>query len=234
MRDDPNGGNRVESKLVLGLSIVAGILVILALPGPWWVESFIPDTPPVGPPVADYAFGPFGWTYTGPSYPYSPQHPVVTYTFNYTNDRQTGAVLLSGAAVASAGLVSGIGMLALAILSDSRSRLRKPAVILGFLAPFLLMAAVLGVMLVLPGAASRDYALGTATSGSPYYSSFWGSAPGPLYSHQLGQVRETWGAGLAWYTLVVAAALFLISGILLFRANAPATLQAPPVAPKQP
>jgi hypothetical protein len=180
---------------------------------------------PVTAPAITYAFGPFGWTYTGPSYPASPQNPVVTYTFNYTNERQEGTVFLSGAALVAAGLISGIGMVALVLVSGSRPRLRKPAVVLGFLAFLLVLAAVLEVMLLLPAAANTD-------SNGSIITGFWGSAHICCLGHQ--EFLSTWGAGWAWYALLAAAVLFLIAGVVQVRAKTQSARQVAPEATQQP
>jgi hypothetical protein len=210
---------------VVVLGVVAIAVAGATFVGPWWVVSSLPDNPP----IATFAFGPFGYTYTAPSYPGTRPMTYPTYYENYTvNNRHLGTLLLSGAALVGAALVSGSGMVALIIVSGSSPRLRKPAAFLGLLASVLIVAAVLGVLLLLPAALNQD-----SPYPPPLITSFWGSAP--VYSHELQDYYvATWGAGWAWYALLAAAVLFLTDGIVLLRAKTPSAAPAAPKATQQP
>jgi len=109
------------------------------------------------------------------------------------------------------------------VLPGAKPRLRKLGIALGSIAAFLILIAALGIMVYLPAAVNQQL-------GYDYYTGFWGSST--LYSHthgHSGPYPDVYGAGWGWYALVVAAILFLISVLMLFRAR---TQSAEPTNPQ--
>jgi hypothetical protein len=236
--DLPREGSRVQSKRVVVLGVVAVILVILALLGPWWVMnqkgSYMLTT------FDDTAeFGPFHWTTTFLDSGYATflngtfgpiPNGAVTETTDYSHSLQMGSVFLAGAVLTVSGLASGVAMITLAVMSDSQPSLRKLRAVHGVLAFVLVLAAPLYVMVQLPGAANYDMPWNGFYHGSispSLVSGFWGSQSAPP---NCGCATFVWQAGWAWYALVAAAVLFLICGIMLIRAKMPFAVQAAPKA----
>ncbi|HYM39419.1 MAG TPA: hypothetical protein VEY12_04640 [Thermoplasmata archaeon] len=132
-------------------------------------------------------------------------------------------VLFSGAILSAGGIACGAVMVALAAVAESQLLKGRWAARMGALAFVLMLAAALEVMLGLPTA------LNQASGGSSPIVGFWGSivtGPSP------GLI--SWGAGWGWDAALVAAALFLIGSLLLFRARAQSTKsETPKTGPPQ-
>ncbi len=216
------GGSCTQNRFVVALDIVAITLGLLAFVGPWWVDSAIQTAP-----IATWEFGPIGVTYTVPAYPSPPKGTYLNVTGqqNYSVYPQMGSVFFVGAVLVAAGVTSGVGTTAYALVSTANRRVRRLGTALGVLATLLMLAGTLEITLFLPGAANHD-----GFSGS--LQSFWGSAPAT--SRQWGDYMEVWGAGWAWYVVLVAAVLFLIAGLILFRARMQSAGEATPPTAQQP
>ena len=169
--------------------------------------------PASGPPGFTSWVGPAGWSSACSD---SPHVVCQVLTENAPTGPFSSPVLLAGGALTGAGILSGTFMAVYAGAPPSERSERRWAARLGACAFALLLAAALEVMLLLPIAQE------VASRGSLPIGGFWGptvlgpSPPGLL----------SWGAGWAWYTELVAAALFLIAAVLLFHgrsASAPHT-----------
>jgi hypothetical protein len=202
--------------VVVVLGVVAVALALAAFVGPWWVVTESSGSNQIVPNDT-WQYGLFEWTFTGSAF-YLPIGQTETVTSNYSSLPSMGSVLLAGLALEASGMTSGLGMVALVAMSRTRPALRRPAAAAGLVAFFLVLAAALVVMLYLPAAANVYWA-----ENALVISGFWGSSPNTM----------TWGAGWAWYTLLAAAALFLIDGVGLFRTKIPSARQAASVARKQ-
>lgn len=105
-------------------------------------------------------------------------------------------------------------MVALAALPRKGLRRRRMAGLLGLTASILLLAAALWVMARLPAAVSQDI---PKPLGPFSFYGFWGSTT--VYGFD-AVATFVYGAGWAWYAALVAAVLFLMAPLVLFRARA--------------
>jgi hypothetical protein len=141
-------------------------------------------------------------------------YQVISESNPITYPPNTGGVFLVAATLTTLAALSGVGMVAVSVMSGSRPRFRRWGILLSISAFVLALAAPIYVMAQLPGAISQDAAVANPFPG------FWGS--GTLGGAD--PLTVTWGAGWAWYAILVAALLFLIGSIALLRARSrPAT-----------
>jgi hypothetical protein len=188
------------------LGAIGIVLALVGFIGPWWVVNISASA--LGATATGTAdFRLFGGTA-------SIQTPAgsSTNTTDYHNDPNTGSVFLLASVVTAFGLVLGIGMVALAALSDSRPSFRRLAAILGILAFLVVLIGPLYVMAQLPSAANSDSGAGTSYA---TFSGFWGSQSTSFFTLS---ATITWAAGWAWYVVLIAAIVFLIGGIAMLRA----------------
>ncbi len=179
----------------------------LALLGPWWVVNADGSVLAL-PFTRTYEYRPFGTTATV-------HWPTDNVTFTNTSDYRyapnTAGTFGVAFTLTTIALASEVSMLGVGAISSLPAGLRKWEALCGTLAFVFGLSALLFVMVLLPGAVSRDF--GATTAQSPM---FWGSTSVPL-PH--GGETITYGAGWSWYTLLGADVLFLFAGVLLFRAR---------------
>jgi hypothetical protein len=202
----------MQNRLFVVLGVVAIVLGVMAFVGPWWVVTESGQL--LGLPFSGtHEYRPFGSTVTtqGP-YP----NATVTNTSGYQDAPNVGGVFLVGTVCTALGLLWGAGMTTVSLRSKSTPRQRKWGALLGILAFGYVLAGLLYVMALLPGAVNEVGGL----SSSPF-SGFWGSTSASGFSWA---IIYTYGAGWAWYAGLGAALLFLIRGVLLFGARADARL----------
>ena len=208
------------SKIGMVLGVLGIVLTIAGLVGPWWTLNL--QVSVLGTTVtSSQEFRPFGYTTTV-------QGPVSTSNqSDYRGDPNMGGVFATGFLLSVVAILCGVGMIGLVAMSGARPQFRRLGAILGVLAFILALVAAVYVMATIPAAATTD-----AGAGAPTFSGFWGSQTISV----LGiSTVITWGAGWAWYLLLVAAVVFLVGGVLSLRAPkaAPTALLtgSPPAMP---
>ncbi len=210
------------SKLGVVLGVVAIILAVVGMAGPWWTESFSGSGTILFIRIdvnGNANFGLFGVTST-----ISTPNANQTNTSTYSNAPHVGSVFTLGTILLILGAVLGIGMVGLAVMPNPR--FRKFAAILGVLAFLFAVLAPLYVMSALPDAINADSG---STTTYTTVSGFWGTKSSNLYGIT---TSINWGAGWAWYLPVIAAVLFLVGAIVILAARKPA--MAAPVPPPTP
>lgn len=215
----------MHHRLVVVMGVVAVALGAASFLGPWWVVNTQGNLLGQVDINVTSDFGPFsGTTTTQDSWICCNPDTTTVVLIDYHNDSSTGPVFTAVSWEAILGMLSGAGMTVVAAVSGLRIFSRRLAPTLGVLAFLFLLSALLSVMLQLPGAAGQDGIVPGSVSG------FWGSSyvTGPHYA---GTV--TFGAGWAWFAALAAALLFLIAGIVLFRAKMPSAVQSARVEPTQ-
>lgn len=208
----------MASKLGVVLGVIAIVLAIVGMVGPWWTESFSGSGHVLGIRIdvnGNATYGLFGVTSTTQS-PLGNQ----TNTSTYSTAPHVGSVFSLGTILLITGVVLGIGMLGTGVMPNPR--FRKFAAILGVLAFLFALLAPLYVMSALPDAVNADSG---STTTYTTVSGFWGIKSGST----LGITTTiTWGGGWAWYVSVVAAVLFLVAVMAILVARKPATVALTP------
>lgn len=209
----------MQNKVGVVLGVVAVVLVIVALVGPWWV---VDSSGKIGPFTAtghaEYSL--FGATEVTQSNVSSSTNAT-----GYADSPQTGSVFGFAAVLSILGLVLGIGTVAIGVLPSRNPAFRRFAMIAGVLAFVVLLVAALYVMSALPAAVNQD----TGRSSSNAFSGFWGTSSASAFGGILS-ATTTWGAGWAWYCILVAAVVSLSAGIAMVASRKPA-VAAPQVPP---
>ena len=192
------------SKAAIIVGVVAIVLTIVGLMGPWWTLNL--QATALGNTItSSYQFGPFGYTT-------AVQAPGISQSnqSDYRGDPNLGGVFTTGFLLSVIAMICGIGMIGLVAMSGARPTFRRLGAIVGILGFVFALVAALYVMTGIPGAATAD-----ASGGGITISGFWGSQTISV----LGiSTAITWGAGWAWYLLLVAAVAFLVGGVLSLRA----------------
>ncbi len=212
----------MQSKFGVVLGVIAVVLAIVALIGPWWVVNADIHLGGSFTSTSQEVFSPFGRTETSQS-----NISTSTNTSTYADMPQTGSVFTLGTALTALGLILSIALVVIGALSSRNPSFRRFALIAGVLAFVFLLVASLYVMSALPAAVNQD------TSGSPgatSFSGFWGTKSASL--GLLGSVSITWAAGWAWYVALIAAIVALVGGIAMVVSRRPA-MPAPQMAPPQ-
>jgi hypothetical protein len=200
------GGSRTRNRLVVILGVVGIALSVVAFLGPWWsVQS-------TGFSHAGYCneaanWGPFGFTTTNAMCSNEQS------TFNYSQWPHTAFVFLVGSVLSASSLSFGAVFLLSTVLPGGRVWLRKTGSLWGAAAGIASLIAAVYLAASLPGAVTDDTPQGLRLI---TFSGFWGSGSGGMMDMD---VSATWGAGWAWYAVVIAAVLFLVAAVLLFRAR---------------
>lgn len=208
----------MQSKFGVVLGVIAVVLAIAAIVGPWWVVDSNASFGSVS--LTGHAeFGLFGGTSTTKSNISSSSN-----TTNYADTPHVGSVFSLATILTILGLVLGIAMIAIALLPGGNPSFRRFAMVAGVLAFLVLLIAPLYVMSALPGAANQDSGGGP---GATTYSGFWGTKSASFFGLQ---ATITWAAGWAWYLALVAAIVFLIAGVVIVASRRPA-MPAPQMAP---
>ncbi len=208
----------MQSRVGVVIGVVAVVLAIVAMIGPWWTLAASGSFGPISMTGND-DFGLFGGTSS-----FQMGTTSSSNTTNYANAPHVGAVFSIASILLILGLVIGIGMLLVGAMSASRPSFGRLSGMLGVLAFIVLLISSLYVMSALPDAVNQD--TGSASSGITV-SGFWGTKTSSFGSFASATV--TWNAGWAWYVALIAAIIFLVAGILLLLARKPAmTPQAPP------
>ncbi len=208
----------MASKLGVVLGVVAIILAVVGMAGPWWTESFSASA--LGITVNGNAdFGLFGVTTTTAT-----GHSNTTNSSSYNDSPHVGSVFSLGMVLLILGVVLGIGMVGLAVMPNPR--FRKFAAILGVLAFLFALLAPIYVMSALPDAVNTDSG---STSSFTTVSGFWGAKSSSVFGFS---ASVSWGAGWDWFIPLVAAVLFLVGAIVILAARKPA--MATPVPPPTP
>lgn len=210
----------MQSKIGVVLGVIAVVLAIVALIGPWWVVNADLHLGGAFTSTSQDVFSPFGRTETSQS-----NFSSSTNTSTYSDMAQTGSVFTIGMVLTALGLILGIGMVVIGVLPSQSASFRRFAMIAGVLAFLFLLIAPLYVMSALPAAVNQDLGGGP---GSTTFSGFWGTKAGSLGI--LGSYSVTWAAGWAWYAGLVAAIVALIGGIAMVASRRPA-MPAPQMAP---
>lgn len=217
----------MQSKLGVILGVIAVVLVIVGIIGPWWTVQAQANLS-VGPVSmslnAHNEFGLFGAAAF-----FQMGATSSSNTTNYNDAPHVGAVFLLATILLVLGLICGIGLVVVGAMSGSRPSFQRLGGLLGVLSFVILLIGTLYVMSALPDAVNQD-------SGAPSYgtafSGFWGTKTSAFGS--FGQASVVWSAGWGWYIALVAAIVFLVAGVVLFVARRPAMaspLQAPPPTP---
>jgi hypothetical protein len=215
------GGRRTQNRLVVILGVVGLVLGVPAFVGPWFVvtpgvtHSMFPPFLPI--PVSGYGL------LQGTSI--DPSGGIAMASWNYAPIPGLASVFLVAAVLTGLGLASGAAMVFVALGSRASQWPRWRRALFGFAAFGLMLTAALYVVVALPaiqGIPSPGWAI----------QGFWGST----YCQSYGSCHSgsSHGAGWAWYTDLVVAVLFLVTGILMFSAQAASTSQATAPTPSPP
>jgi hypothetical protein len=211
--------------MAMAVGAVGIVLLIAGLVGPWWTLSL--QASALGSTItSSQEFRPSGYTTTvqGPGVSTSNQT-------DYAGDPNMGGVFTTGFLLSAVAILCGVAMIGLTAMSGPRPSFHRLGAILGILAFVLALVAALYVMSALPAAATTD-----AGAGGPTISGFWGSQTTSVFGVS---TVITWGAGWAWYLVLVAALVFLVGGVLSLRAPkagpaAPAAESPPAMPPPSP
>lgn len=210
----------MQGKFGVVLGVLGIVLALVAFVGPWWTVNT--EASVLGFSAKGSAeFRLFGGTTTIQS-----SFLNQTNTTDYRNEPQTGSVFFIGAMFTALALLLGVGMVSLAALSGPRPSFRRLGALLGILAFLLALVAPLYVMAQLPNAVNQDSGAGT---GLTTISGFWGSQSSTFFG---ASANVSWAAGWAWFVVLIAAVLFLVGSLGLFRSPAPAA--QPPSQPSPP
>lgn len=217
------------SKIGAVLGVVGIVLAIVGFVGPWWTVGISASA--FGSTVTGNAdFRLFGGTGTTTV----PGAGTITNTTDYSDQPNTRSVFLVGAALSGVAIALGAGLVGLGMMAEKNPSRRKIASVCGILAGALALVGLLYVMAALPGAVNTDGGeeLGQFTQ----ISGFWGTDSMSLFGVS---ATVTWGAGWAWYVVLVGAIVFLIGGVLAMRAPkaaamAPPMTETPPESPPMP
>ncbi len=212
----------MQSKVGVVLGVIAVVLAIVALIGPWWVVNAELHVGGGFTATSQQAYSPFGRTETSQS-----NFSSSTNTSTYSDLPQTGSVFTLGTILTGLGLILGIAMVVIGVLPSSSPSFRRFAMIVGVFAFLFLLIAPIYVMSALPGAVNQDT---SGTPGATSFSGFWGTKSASL--GLLGSATVTWAAGWAWYVAFVAAIVALAGGIAMVASRRPA-MPAPQVPPPQ-
>lgn len=200
----------MQSKFGVVLGVIAVVLAIAAIVGPWWVVDSTASFGPLSETGhADY--GLFGGTSTTKG-----NLSSSTNTTNYADTPAIGSVFSVATILSILGLVLGIGMLVIAALPGANPSFRRFALITGGLAFIVLLVASLYVMSALPGAVNQDSGGGPT---STTFSGFWGTKSVSFFG---AQATVTWAAGWGWYLALVAGIVFLVAGVVMLASRKPA------------
>jgi hypothetical protein len=210
----------MQNKFGVVLGVIAVVLAIVALIGPWWVVNADIHLGGGFTSTSQQLYSPFGRTETSQSNVSSS-----TNASTYSDMPQTGSVFTIGTALTALGLVLGIAMVVIGALPSRSASFRRFAMIAGVLAFLFLLIAPLYVMSALPAAVNQDMG---GSLGATSFSGFWGTKSASL--GLLGSVSITWAAGWAWYVAIVAGIVALVGGIAMMASRKPA-MPAPQMAP---
>jgi hypothetical protein len=201
----------LRDRLVVRIGVVGIAFLALSFLGPWWEVSSQGSLFATSSWTAMYEFRPLSATViTQQAWVCCNLNTTTVVRSAYVDEPDVGLVFEAVSVLTVSALVSGAAMVALVAMRSFRVLLRRMGPILGFLASALTAAACLIAMAGLPGAASQD--------GVPVgpLAGFWGSTSF-VVGH--GSGASSWGPGWAWYEVVVAAVLFLMSGIAISRSG---------------
>lgn len=215
----------MHGRVVFVLGVVAIALALVALFGPWWVVDFHSVTH-IGTSTGETWYGFFGSTTTSQNT--GLLNGSTTDSSDYRQLPNVGAVFLFGSLLTALGALSGAALVGVTGMPGLTRRLRRLRVLLSVFAVVLTVATPIYVMARLPGAFTQDAA---SIGRFVQLSSFWGSGSGGMLDFY---VSLSWGADWAWYAVLAAAVLFLIDGILIFRARGPSSEQTTPHAARGP
>lgn len=209
----------MRSRLAAAVSLAAIVLATMAFVGPWWsVESA--GFGHLGSFTGTTEWGPFGFatsnTMTEPQ----------SSTYDYGEWPQTAFVFLLGSVLLAASLLCGAILLLSVVLPGRSPWWRRLAPLWSAVACGAALAAWTYVAASLPGAVTNDtpHALRVIS-----FSSFWGTESGAMMDSSF---TTTWGAGWAWYAVVAASILFLITAILLLSRTPAGATPSPAPATK--
>lgn len=198
----------MRSRVGVVLGVVAVVVAIIAVIGPWWTFE------------AHGSFGGFSYSGNdqfglfGGSSAAQAGSSSSSNTTSYTDMPHIGSVFTLATLLLAAGLVIGIGMIVVGTLSASKPSFSRLGGILGILACVIVLVSPLYVMSALPGAVNQDS--GAATS-STTVNGFWGSETRNFGS--FAQANLTWAAGWGWYLALAAAIIFLVAAVALFSSS---------------
>ncbi len=212
----------MQSKLGVILGVLAVVLVIVAMFGPWWV---VDTSGHIGAFTATshVEYNLFGRTESSQS-----NISSSTNTTAYSSLPQTGSVFSLATILSALGLILGVGMILIGALPGTNPSLRRFAAIAGVIAFIILLVASLYVMSALPAAVNQD----SGASSSNGFSGFWGTRTASGFGGFISGTT-TWAAGWAWYLPLIAAILFLVGAIAILAARRPA-MPAPQSMPAPP
>ncbi len=213
---------------VVAVGIFAIALAVASFFGPWWAVQ-MESSGAGGTTQSVLGYGILGTTYTT-------QTPsgIQTSTGNYTYAPDTRGMFLVAAVLTGSAAIAGTGLVAACAVRGSRPRSRSVAATLGMIAFVLLLAAVLYSMAQLPLAVNLDNSriIGVHGMVRGFYSGFWGSQS---YNTATGTFILSFGAGWAWYAVLLATVLFFVGSLMLSRepseAAAARTASSAPTVP---
>jgi len=210
----------MPGKLGVVIGVVAMVLAIVAVIGPWWVMDTSASVGPLS--MTGHSelglFGGFGSFQMGST--------SSSNTTNYNDAPHVGSVFTLATVLLILGLIIGVGMVVVGAMSGANPSLKRLGGVLGILAFLVVLVSTLYVMSSLPDAVNQDS--GVAASGTTV-SGFWGSKTTTVGS--FAQATVTWAAGWGWYLALVAAVVFLVAGVVLLLSRTPKMAMAPPMPP---
>lgn len=217
----------MQSKVGVFIGVIAVVLAIVAIIGPWWTLQAQANFQ-VGPVSVSFnAHNEFGLF--GASAFFQMGSTSSSNTTNYNDAPHVGSVFTLAMILSVLGIILGAGFVVVGAMSGSRPSFQRLGGILGILAFVVLLIGTLYVMSALPDAVNQD-------SGAPSYgttfSGFWGTKTTTIGT--FGQTSVVWSAGWGWYVALVAAIVFLVAGVALLMARRPSMvspLQTPPPTP---
>ncbi len=217
----------MQRKVGLIIGVIAIVLAIVAVFGPWWtVQS--QASAQVGPISlslnAHTELGLFG-----ASSFFQMGSTSNSNTTNYDSSPQVGSVFTLATVLLVLGLIVGIGMLVVGAMAGSKPSFQRLSGILGVLAFVILLLGLLYVMSALPSAVNQD---SSASAFGTNFSGFWGANTTTFGG--FGQASVVWSAGWGWYAAMVASVVFLAAGVALFAAKRPAPVPPAPLPPSSP
>lgn len=174
-------------KVAMGAVVLALVLAIAALFGPWFVIARTSG----GTLATDVrGYGVSGWAATD-----TVSGATVPVTGNYIPSPSVASLFLAMEVVTLVAVLAFLAALVLGVLPRTSPRLARLSILLGFAAGGLAIAAPLAFVVWFPGSAQAD---GLLVPGA----GFWGAS---------------WGPGWAWTGLLIAGLLFLVSSEFLRR-----------------
>lgn len=213
----------MQSRLGIVLGVIAVVLAIVAVIGPWWTLQAEGTLGPISMNGNDQ-FGLFG----GTSF-FQMGSTSSSNTTNYNDAPHVGSVFTIATVLLVLGLIIGIGMIVVGAMSGAKPSFRRLGGVLGILAFVVVLLGTLYVMSSLPNAVNQD---SQATTSGTSVTGFWGAKTTSVGS--FAQATVTWAAGWGWYVALIAAIVFLVAGVILLLARKPGMAATPQVPPPSP